>query len=930
MPLSKAEIRQNAFAFAREWADARNEDAEAQTFWNEFLEVFGVRRRRVATFEQAVKKLQGGTGFIDLFWPGKVVVEHKSRGKDLDKAFDQSMDYCAALKDGELPRYVLVSDFARLRLYDLEYDRAAEAPFTELALTDLPDRTHLFDFISGWEKPRYKAEDPANQRAAELMAELHDALELEHYPQHDLERLLVRMLFCLFADDTGIFEKDIFHFFVDQTNPTGGDLGRALSELFQVLDTPAERRQTNLGEDLAAFPYVNGELFKENIRIPAFDVAARETLLECCRFDWSRVSPAIFGALFQGVMDKKERRDFGAHYTSETNILKVVGPLFLDNLRDEFEKKKNNRRALDEFHHKLGKLRFFDPACGCGNFLIVAYRELRLLEIDVLRSMAKLDNKMDERGLITGVLDVGQLCRIQVDQMYGIELNEFAARVAETALWMVDHQMNAELSAAFGQYYVRLPLTVSPHILHGNALRTDWAAFLPPDRCSFMLGNPPFVGKQYRSAEQVEDMAIACAEIEKHGTLDYVCAWYVKATQYMHGTALRAAFVSTNSIAQGEQVGVLWPYLLNKGMRIHFAHRTFRWRNEAKGRAAVFCVIIGFGPQDAPRKTIFDYETPDAPATARTARNINPYLVDAPDVVVISRTKPICKVPEIVKGNQPTDDGNFLFDEAGLLAFLSEEPETAKFIRPFVGSREFINAEKRYCLWLKDVEPSEWRKLKTVMNRVENVRLFRLNSKKAATIKKASVPFLFDEIRQPYSDYLIIPSVSSETREYIPIGFMGKETIASNLVMFVPDATLWHFGILTSAIHMAWVRAVCGRLESRYRYSNKVVYNNYPWPADVTPAQRAAVEAAAQAVLDARARYPQSSLADLYDPRAMPADLSKAHRTLDAAVDRCYRKDKFADEPTRLAFLFDLHQQLTAPLTREIVKAERKARRKKK
>jgi len=934
MPLSWNEIRNRAHEFSKRWENETSEDAEAKPFWTEFFSVFGIDRKRIASFEEPVKKLGDKQGYIDLFWKGMLLVEHKSRDKDLDKAYTQALDYFPGIKERDLPKYVLVSDFARFRLYDLE-----ENTETEFRLADLHKRIKHFAFIAGYRTQTIAPQNPVNIKAAERMGRLHDALKAAGYEGHPLEVLLVRLLFCLFAEDTGIFQPaSAFRAWIEErTAPDGSDLGPQLAQLFQVLNTPEDRRAKMLDEQSAAFPYVNGKLFEEMLPIASFNLTMREALLDCCALDWSAISPAIFGALFQSIMDAKARRNIGAHYTSEENILKLIQPLFLDALWEEFNRVKGNKNRLFEFHKKLRTLTFFDPACGCGNFLVIAYRELRKLELDVLRTV--------HEGPGSRFLDIHQEISVDVDQFYGIEIEEFPAQIAQVAMWLMDHQMNVRVSEEFGMYFARIPLKTSPHIVNGNALTLDWNDVLPAERASYVFGNPPFVGAKFMDDAQREDVQRVFADIKSGGLLDFVAAWYVKAARYMtivhtpvgasparesHAgrapTKTSAAFVSTNSITQGEQAGVLWGWLLAQGIHIHFAHRTFQWSNEARGMAAVHCVIIGFGAFDVEKKTIYEYEDICGEAHAVAARNINPYLVDAPDVVLEKRSNPICAVPEIRFGNQPIDGGHFILSEDKRTELLRQEPDAEKFIRPFLGADEFINNIPRYCLWLRDAKPDELRRLPLVMQRVQAVKAFRLESKRPATKELAATPTQFAFVSHPDSHYLLLPSVSSERRNFIPIGFMPPEVIASNLCLIVPNATVYHFGILTSTMHMAWVRYTCGRMKSDYRYSAGIVYNNFPWPDAVgaSPARESVsraglaptntVESAAQAVLDARAQFPQSSLADLYDPLTMPPALVKTHQALDRAVDACYRKAAFASDAQRVEFLFERYQQLTSLL----------------
>ena len=922
MNLSWNEIKSRALGFSKHWADAANEDSEAKPFLIAFFEIFGITDKRVASFEHAVKKYDG-RGRIDLFWPGILLVEMKSRGKDLDRAYAQAMDYFPGIKERDLPRFVLVCDFARFRLHDL-----SEGAVSEFALADLYKNIRLFGFMAGYQTQVIQPQDPINIKAAERMGRLHDQLKAVGYVGRPLEVYLVRLLFCLFAEDTSLFEKRQFQDYLEQrTADDGSDLAHHLGSLFYLLNTPADRRLANLDEQLAAFPYINGKLFETLLPPAGFDRAMRESLLDLCGLDWSRISPAIFGSLFQSIMDDTARRNLGAHYTSEENIQKLIKPLFLDALRAEFEKIKKNRNRLFEFHKKLRTLTFLDPACGCGNFLAITYRELRLLELEVLRA-AYTDGQM--------ALDVHQLIAVDVDQFYGIEIEDFPAQIAQVALWLTDHQMNLKVSEEFGAYFVRIPLTHSASIIHGNALQLDWNAVLPAERCRFVLGNPPFVGAKFMNDAQREDTRAVFTGIDNAGLLDFVAAWYVKAARYMADAppsplagewpgerGLKAAFVSTNSVTQGEQVGALWGWMLAQGVKIHFAHRTFAWNNEARGKAAVHCVIVGFGLGDVAEKTLFEYENIKGTAHAVKATNINPYLVDAPDVVLPRRSKPICAVPEIGIGNKPIDGGHYLFMPEEKAAFVQQEPAAAPYFRRWIGADEFINGYERWCLWLGDCPPEKLRAMPEAMKRVQAVKAERLASKSAPTRKLADTPTRFHVENMPTTPYLVLPEVSSERRLFIPMGYEQPETLASNLVKIAPNATLFHFGILTSTMHNAWIRAICGRLKSDYRYSASIVYNNFPWPPlspGPSPAKgggEKAIEAAAQGVLDARTAHPCASLADLYDPLTMPPDLVKAHQTLDRAVDTAYGYKGAATDAARVAFLFGLYQQLTSLLLPE-------------
>lgn len=921
MPLSWNDIRNNAVEFVREWADETSEDAEAKSFWDAFFKIFGVPRRRIATFEKNVTKAGGNKGYIDLFWPGVLIAEHKSRGRDLDRAFDQALDYFPGLTDKELPRYVVVSDFARFRVTDLE-----SGDETEFTLAELPDRVSDFGFIAGYEARTYKEQDPVNIEAAEHIARLHDALKAVGYEAHELEVYLVRIMFCLFADDTGIFmPRGAFeHFVRERTAEDGSDLASRLDHLFSVLNQPPEKRLKNLDEQLAAFPYVNGRLFEERLSFASFDRVMRDKLLQCCDVDWGKISPAIFGSLFQGIMDAEMRRNLGAHYTSEKNILKLIGPLFLDELRGEFERIKNDHRKLMAFHEKLASMNFFDPACGCGNFLVISYRELRLLELDVIKQLYGKTAK-------SLALDATQhYVKMDVHQFHGIEIEEWPAQIAQVAMWLIDHQMNLKVGEAFGQAFVRIPLTKSANIVHANALRMDWNDVVPADRCDYLFGNPPFLGKKEQSHEQKADFAATIKSVPRGKTLDFVAAWYIKAAEYINAKT-ECAFVSTNSITQGEQVGALWSWLLSKRISIRFAHRTFRWKNEARGVAAVHCVIIGFGLSASKNKIIYDYADVGAEAQAIPANRISPYLVDADDILLNNRRAPISpEAPTMSYGSFALDDGNYTLDEENRSALIAASQDVQALMRPFIGGKELINGHKRWCLWLKDVPPSEIRRLPPVRQRVEAVRLWRSASDRATTRSLAATPSLFAEIRQPEKDYLALPTVSSERRRYIPMAMLSPDVIASNQVYVLEGATSFHFGVLTSEMHMAWVRSVCGRMKSDFRYSAGIVYNNFPWPTEATEAHRKKIEAAAQDVLDARASHPGSTLADLYDPNTMPPNLVRAHKALDRAVDAAYvpsgGKRAWASEADRVAFLFGLYQRLTSLLPSPAKKAAKRAR----
>ena len=923
MRLSWNEVRVRAAAFAEEWKDAAYEKGETQSFYNDFFQVFGMRRRSVARFEEHVAKLDNRSGFIDLFWPGELIVEQKSAGRDLKKAYGQAGEYFDALREDQRPRYILVSDFQAFELHDL-----SEREVVAFTLAELPANVEAFAFMLGLRRREFRDQDPVNIRAAELVGRLRDALYESGYRGHDLEQFLVRVVFCLFADDTGIFERDIFLDFIDdRTGKDGSDAGARLIELFQVLDTPEDQRHATRDEDLLHFPYVNGSLFDGPLRIPAFDSSMREKLLEACRFNWSNISPAIFGALFQSVMDPSERRAGGAHYTTEKNILKVIEPLFMADLRAEFEhlkaRKDTRRRAdLERFHEKLGRLKFLDPACGCGNFLIIAYRELRELEIEVLKEIHAKTLRRLSRLRGGSNLPSDQLSRIDVDQFYGIELSEFPARIAETALWMMDHIMNTRLSLVFGQTYARIPLEKSPRIKVGNALDMDWDAFLSAESCSYVFGNPPFVGHQWRTKSQQDDMARIWGRTGQVNRLDYVTCWFSKAAVYAAANqSIEIAFVATNSITQGEQCGILWPVLFAHGLSIRFAHRTFQWNSDARGKAAVHCVIVGMTFAKDAACCIHEYEHVRGEPHASEVARINGYLIDGPQYAVPARSRPPSGRLKMHKGSQPTDGARLRKPEGGYLKFsnlildsddreelLAADPNCEKWLKPYVGGEEMISGQWRWCLWLKDADPSEIKASKPIVERLERVCSGRLQSPTASVRDYANYPTLFTQDRQPDTDYLAIPEVSSENRQYIPIAMLPPTVIASNKLQIIPGAPIDYFGILTSAMHMAWMRTVAGRLKSDYSYSPSV-YNSFPWP-EMNDVQRSQIDDLSQAILDARDGFPNSSLDVLYDRDTMPPALRRAHQATDRAVDRLYRRGGFASERERVEYLFSLYEKL--------------------
>jgi hypothetical protein len=948
MRLQWSEIRARAAAFSEQHKHAHYEKGETQTFYNEFFDCFGVSRRQVANYEQRVRNLPGNKqGFIDLFWPGTLIVEQKSAGLDLRKASNQALDYYDWLPERDQPRYILTCDFQRWHLLDLEEGRE-----WRFLLPDLKDNVEAFAFILGVQPRLNRRQSPANAKASRLMGQLHEALAESGYGGHDLEVMLVRLLFILFADDTRIFNnKDQFLDLIERrTSPDGRDLGDWLMKLFEVLNTPEERRQATTDADLLAFPYINGALFAERIAPASFNVAMRTILLDACEFDWGEVSPVIFGSLFESVIDKVTQRKQGAHYTPEDAILRLIGPLFLDDLQAELERAKALRTGKDEalarLHDKLAGLTFLDPACGAGNFLVVAYRELREIEREIIKERYLRAGMAKREGA-----DPSKLSRLNVDQFFGIEIDEFPARIAEVALWMTDHVANTRLGEDFGVHIPRIPLVAAPHVRHGDALEFDWNELLPAERCAFVLGNPPFIGAKLQSEKQRAQVRSLARLGGSGGTLDYVAAWFIKSGEYARNSEARDspsaeglslsqplsqhsprfAFVATNSITQGEQVAQLWPVLFHRlRMEIAFAHRTFVW----PGRAGVHCVIVGLARagDDPDEKRLFSYiDGKGEPIETRHAA-LTAYLFDAKSadrhLVVKEEGRPINGAPRILSGTQPIDDGHYIFGPNERAALLQQEPAAERYLRPYIGTEEYLNGGSRWILALRDAAPADLRSMPLVRERMRLVRDFRSKSQRKSTIAIADTPTAFNVTVIPESPFLAIPEVSSESRYYVPIGWLEPPIIPSNKLRLLPNATLWHFGVLTSAMHMAWLKDIGGRLESRYQYGIGVVYNTFPWP-DATPAQRKKIEALAQAVLDARAmpKNATSSLADLYDPDTMPAELRKAHRDLDLAVDKLYRARPFGSDRERVEHLFPLYEALVQPTSRAANANRRTARR---
>lgn len=899
------EMRARSTTFVLRWQNETDERRGSQSFWNDFFHIFDIDRRRVAVFEHlSSRHSTGGRGFMDVFWPGYMAGEQKSAGADLDRAMQQALDYLPSIPAEHLPRLVVVSDFARFKVRNQLTGEEVDFP-----IADLPARLREFSALLDVEETRrYETEEEVNLAATELLALLHDSLKESGYEGHDLRVLLTRLLFVLFADDSQVWEPGLFYdWLMLHTSVDGSDLGPALIHLFQVLDTPKDRRSRNLDDDLQRFEYINGSLFGESIRIPDCTRGMRNRLLKACRFDWSAISPAIFGSLFQNVMDEAERRDLGAHYTTEQNILRTINPLFMDGLRAELEAC-TSLPALQRLHDRLAGLTFFDPACGCGNFLVIAYREVRRLELDLLRRIRERQRNVGQLGI-----DVGIESKVRVGQFYGIEIEEFPAKIAETAMYLIDHLENLALSAEFGQYYARFPITDTAHVHHANALRLDWAEVLPGDECDYLFGNPPFHGMAWMNAEQQEDnrrvFAEASVSVGRSGRLDYVACWYANALDYLRAGGAKAAFVSTNSITQGEQARSLGPAVRDAGFQIDFAHRTFKWTSEARGRAQVSVVIIGFSYGRTPqRKTLFDYPTGNAAdPVVTTPQRINWYLADGADVYPERRRSPLVPgLPSATQGNKPWDGGGLIV-EVEDVAEVRADPIAARYLRPFRQTTEFLQDLNRWCLWLVDAAPGDLATSPVLRARLAVVRDARMRTRTAAVQAQAATPYLFSQIRQPTVRYLALPEVSSENRPYIPSAFLEPEVIAGNKLITISGADDWLFGVLHSAMWMAWIRTISGRLESRISLAPDLAYNAFPFPEPDQARHR--IMAAARRVQEVREGH-QETLAVLYNPLAMPADLVRAHADLDRAVDAAYGRARYIGDAARLHALFERYTAL--------------------
>lgn len=925
MSLDYQHIREQLSRIIHDYKDAEGyERGQSQNFWTQIFNAYGVSGQvQLKAFEHRLKK-DKSQNYVDAFIPKLVMIEQKSRGIDLYKAYNQVSKYYERLKSNEKPRYIVLSNFDELWVYDL--DNALDIKKYECPLTDLPKNAEWLDFLApNAEMAEIVEENPINRQATEMVAKLHQAFISDGVNADELALFLTRLIFCFFADDTGIFgQKNLLAGLLkNEARRDGSNLNEVFTTLFDTLNT--KERSSRLPESYKAFAYVNGNLFSESIRIPYFDENLYNLVVDCNNLDWSEISPAIFGSMFQSVLDigdtadsEDKRREFGAHYTSEKNILKVINSLFLQELRDEFSKCTSNKPRALKLYEKLPTLKFFDPACGCGNFLIIAYRELRLLENQLIALI---------NGETKGMFDISSMCQVTVEQFYGIEIEPHAAHIARVAMWITDHQLNEATAERFGTTRPTTPIVYSPHIVEGNALQLDWQDVLSANDCDYVMGNPPFIGKSYQSTEQKKDLAQAASLVKKYKSLDYVAGWYIKAMYYMQSVTkqnhfVETAFVSTNSIVQGEQVAILWQYLLEDvNGYINFAHHTFKWSNEGKGVAAVHCVIIGYSTIERTEKTIFHYDDIASDPIPQKAKLINGYLIDAPLTIFDRTKKQYSNELTMDYGSKATDAGNLLLNTEEYNELLEKEPLSQKYLRPFIGSQEFLNNTKRYCLWFYGCDTITLNKDLSEMpltnSRVESVRKFRLDSIDKATRKCAETPHVFQAVRQPkQGNYLLVPSVSSENRKYIPIGFLNHETVCSNLVFSLPNASPYHFGVLSSSMHNAFTRLTAGRLKSDYRYSNSIVYNNFTYPfmaeddsAKATKARNNIMKAA-QAVLDARKHYQDGSedaptLAKLYNTYMIDPypELTKSHTALDKAVDKAYGYKGKGDDASRVEFL---------------------------
>lgn len=922
---SLQQIRSNASKFAREWGGAEGyERGEAQSFVRDLLAVYGITHTRAGLYEYRAKRHSTGKqGYIDALIPGQVVIEMKSTGRDLGAAERQASDYLDGLTDVEMPRYVLTSDFKTFRLIDLENLADGAVTFT---LEELPSEAEHLGFLAGYGVRKFGSveQEKASIKAAKLMAELWGELEGSGFTDHEASIFMVRTLFALYADDAAVWERDQFFEYIEtRTAEDGSDLGGKVATLFQAMARPLDQRTKHLDELIQRFPYVNGGIFEEQLSLPSFDKSMRDTLLQCCAFNWAEISPAIFGSLFQAVKDKEARRGLGEHYTTETNIKKLIGPMFLDDLRHRFDEHFHDAGKLRALRRDMGEMRFLDPAAGCGNFLVVTYREMRQLDLEVLLRLQELGSKKEAASL----LFLEEHLPVSLDHFHGIEIEEWPAQIARTALHLAEHQANQAMELALGEGPETLPLTKVETIYVGNAIRTDWAKVVEPTQHLDILGNPPFIGISGRSNEQIEDLKFAFGH-NYHGSLDYVTAWYVKAVELFKSGdyAGEFAFVSTNSITQGEPVPSLFGPIFAAGWRIKFAHRSFAWTSEAPGAAVVHCSIVGFDQHTRRPCSLFDYEKPKGPPRRVAVQSrINAYLVDGANVLVEPRPQPLSPtMPAVRYGNKPTDGGGFIVESGDHPAFAAD-PITSKYLRRYVGARELLHNEPRWCLWLEDMEPGDLGRSALLKERVERVRAMRLDSAAETTRAAAATPHLFRQIAATPTSYLCIPRHVSELRPHFPAALLPPEAIASDATFIADDPDGVAFALLSSSAFITWQRTIGGRIKSDLRFNKLLTWNTFPLPSP-TPEQRTAIIAGGQAVLAARELHPDRSLADHYNPLAMDPALLAAHRTLDKAVDKVFGLSGSVDHDQRLKALFACYEKLIAAEQLTISKARKRKR----
>ena len=888
--LSWNEIEERAVKFQKYWKNCKgNEKPRAQTFEKDFMNIFGVDFRD-GLHEYKVILSDGSIGYIDYLFPQKIVIEMKSKGKSLATAYSQAMTYLHALKPDEMPKLLMTCDFEKIELYNLEKD----IKYKPFKISQLKSKIRLFSLIAGYgDISKERTEIEVNTKASYKMAQLHDALKENGYTGHELEVYLVRILFCLFAEDTGIFEKETFENYIKTSNEDGSDLSMKIMTLLSTLNTSPENRMKNITEELKKFRYINGGLFSENLQPAFFDKNMRRILLECCEFNWSSISPAIFGAMFQGIMDTKTRREMGAHYTSEENIMKVINPLFLEDLYKEFEKSKNTKKEMQQFHEKISKLKFLDPACGCGNFLIVSYYKLRELEFEILKYLTDDKQKQTTRYLYDFYT------KISVNQFYGIEYEEFASEVAKVSMVLIKHLMDQKISNYFGMNIIDFPIKENANIIHGNALKIEW------EEVDYIFGNPPFVGKKLMSKNQQEDRNKIFKNIKDSGELDYVACWFKKANDFIMNKYIKVAFVSTNSITQGIQVSILWNEIL-KNNKIDFAYSTFKWNNEAKGKAKVFCVIIGFSSKKnkIKEKVIF-YEN-----KKEIVNNISPYITKGNEDTVVATRKPINGLMHIFKGIQVFDNGFYTITKEKKEEIEVKDKITTKYLKKIINSSNFLKGTYNYVFDLKNIVPEHIKKSDEIRSRIEEVKKYRLSSESLATRKKADKPHCFAVDARAEGNYIAIPVVSSSKRKYIPIDIINSETsLVTNQIIIVPTNELLLLGILMSNIHMAWVNRVGGKLKSDYRYSIRQIFNTFPMP-NCSKKNKEKIRKTSQKILDIRKEI-KVPLGDMYSFLYLYPELEKAHQENDKAVWEAYgKKWDINSDKECISYLMKLYHKL--------------------